>query len=101
VFAREDGAPIHPNRMTDAFGRQVKASGLSKIRLHDLRHTHATLALTSGIPVHVVSARLGHANASITRNVYAHLLPTSDEEAAERVAVLVGATVATEEVGSA
>jgi integrase len=88
-FAREDGAPIHPALLTQAFAKHVASAGLPTIRLHDLRHTHATLALVSGVPVHVVSARLGHSSPSITLNVYSHLLPTSDESAAERVAELV------------
>ena len=56
--------------------------------LHVLRHTAATLALTSGIPVHIVAARLG-ADANTVLSTYAHLLPRSDEQAAEKVAALL------------
>jgi integrase len=59
------------------------------IRLHDLRHTHATLLLLAGVPVHVVSERLGHASPVITMQVYAHVLPGSQREAAELFASLV------------
>ena len=59
------------------------------IRLHDLRHTHATILLTAREPVHVVSARLGHASGVITQTVYAHVLPGSQREAAERFASLI------------
>lgn len=52
----------------------VAASGLPHARLHDLRHLHATTVLLAGVPVHVVAARLGHADPSITLKVYAHVL---------------------------
>jgi integrase len=88
VFAREDGTPIYPARLSEAFGRHVADVRLPRIRLHDLRHTHATHALTSGVPVHVVAARIGDDPALVLRT-YSHLLPTSDAEAVERVAALV------------
>ena len=56
---------------------------------HDLRHTHATLLLTTRKPVHVVSQRLGHASAVVTTTVYAHVLPGSQREAADAFARLV------------
>ena len=60
------------------------------IQLQDLRHTHATLLLLDREPVHVVSQRLGHASAVVTMTVYAHVLPGSHREAADRSAALVG-----------
>lgn len=68
VFAREDGRPS-PDRFTQSFERAVKRAGLPRIRLHDLRHTHATLGLAAGIPVKVVSDRLGHATVAFTQDV--------------------------------
>ena len=88
VFADDLGAPIHPQRLTEWFGKLRKAAGLPTGTLHVLRHTAATLALTSGIPVHIVGARLGD-NPNTVLNTYAHLLPQSDEQAAERVAALI------------
>jgi hypothetical protein len=61
----------------------------SEIRLHDLRHTHATLLLAAGEPVKVVSERLGHATAMITLNVYQAVIPGMQRSAAERFASLV------------
>jgi integrase len=90
VFADELGGPIHPQRLTEWFGKHRKAAGLPTGRLHVLRHTAATLALTEGVPVHIVAARLGD-NPNTVLNTYAHLLPQSDELAAERVAALLGA----------
>jgi integrase len=60
-----------------------------EVRLHDLRHTHATILLSAREPVHVVSARLGHASSVVTMTVYAHVLPGSQREAATRFAELV------------
>ena len=65
-----------------------KEAGLLSGTLHTLRHTHATLALTDGIPLHVVAARIGDRPETVLRT-YAHLLPSSDTAAAERVAALV------------
>jgi integrase len=88
VFATEAGTPINPTRLTEWFLARRKAAGILTGTLHILRHTCATLALTEGIPLHVVAARLGDRPETILR-AYAHLLPSSDVEAAERVAALV------------
>jgi hypothetical protein len=66
VFTWEDGRPLHPREVTRAFSRHVLAAGVPIIRLHDLRHTHATLALAAGVHPKVVQERLGHANIAIT-----------------------------------
>jgi integrase len=88
VFADELGAPIYPQRLTEAFLRHRKDAGMTSGCLHVLRHTHATLALTNGVPLHVVAARIGDRPETVLR-VYAHLLPQSDVEAAEQVAALI------------
>lgn len=80
----------------DAIAR-CSAAGhdVPRIRLHDLRHTHASLLLSSGIPVMVVSERLGHASPTITLTVYQHVMPGDQRAAASRFANLVtGADVA-------
>jgi integrase len=96
VLGDQEGRHLHPERFTRTFGAEVarcrKALGDSAapvIRLHDLRHTHATLLLLAGVPVHVVSERLGHASPVITMQVYAHVLPGSQREAAELFASLI------------
>lgn len=89
VFCREDGTPVHPDRFTQMFDKHVKASGLPRIRLHDLRHTHATLALAAGIHPKVVSERLGHSTVAFTMDVYSHAIPSMEAEAAETIANLV------------
>lgn len=91
VFATSDGQPIHPAAFSYAFQRRLKVAGLRRIRLHDLRHTHATHALQVGVHPKVVSERLGHSSATITLDVYSHVLPSLQREAAEAVAALVAA----------
>ena len=89
VFLTEKGDPLHPERVTRLFKQAAKKAGVPEIRLHDLRHTHATLALSAGVHPKVVSERLGHANIGITLDTYSHCLPALSEEAACRVAALV------------
>ncbi len=83
VFTREDGAPWHPNRITELFGEAVKASGVKRIRVHDLRHTHATLWLMAGGHPKVLQERLGHKSIKITMDTYSHALPTMQESIAD------------------
>lgn len=89
VFAREDGDPTHPDYFSQTFDRTVRRLGLPKIRLHDLRHTHATLGLQAGIPIKVMSDRLGHATTAFTMDVYTHAIPAVEHEAAEQIADLL------------
>jgi hypothetical protein len=89
VFTMDDGRPMHPQSVSRAFDRAIAAAKLPRIRLHDLRHTHASLALAAGINPKVVSERLGHATVSITLDTYSHAIPALQEEAAERIAGLV------------
>jgi integrase len=84
VFIRQDGSPINPSAITLAFRRIIKRAGLKGIRIHDLRHTHASLMLKAGIHPKVVSERLGHANIGITLDTYSHVLPGLQEAAAEK-----------------
>jgi len=89
VFRREDGSPVHPDLFSQAFEALLRKSGLPRIRLHDLRHTHATIALRAGIPVKVISERLGHEDPAFTMKQYAHVIPGMQAEAAALVAALV------------
>jgi integrase len=89
VFAQANGAALDPESVSRYFRQAVKQSMLPPIRLHDLRHTHATLALQAGVHPKVVSERLGHATVSITLDTYSHAIPALQEEAAERIAGLL------------
>ena len=93
VFIRPDGSPINPNAVTLAFRRIIKKTGLRGIRIHDLRHTHATLMLKAGVHPKVVSERLGHASIGITLDIYSHVLPGLQEAAAEKFDKLFDADV--------
>jgi integrase len=66
--------PVDPDAFNHYLRRLAEKAGLGRVRVHDLRHTWATLALSRGIPLEVVSERLGHASPTITLNVYRHLL---------------------------
>ena len=88
VFCDPLGGPVHPQRLTARFAELRKAAGIQAGTLHVLRHTAATLALTAGVPVHIVASRLGDTPTTLLER-YAHLLPQSDELAAERMAALL------------
>ena len=93
VFCREDGSCLHPSALSNWFGRLIAETELPRIRFHDLRHTHATIALKAGVPVKVIAERLGHASAGFTLEQYAHVIPGMQAEAARTVAALVNAQV--------
>ena len=82
-FAHPDGSPLDPPTVTHQFVRIARRAGL-KVRLHDLRHTYASIMLAAGVNIKAISQALGHANVSITLNVYSHLLPTTGKTAAHR-----------------
>lgn len=81
VFAHPDGTPINPNTVSPAFRKVANRAGLT-LRLHDLRHSHATLMLKAGVHPKIVSERLGHATVALTLDTYSHVLPGLQEAAA-------------------
>ena len=89
VFTREDGWPMHPERISVLFSRLVEIAGVPKIRLHDLRHTSASLALASGVHPKVVGERLGHSSISVTLDLYSHVMPSLQAEAAAKLGALI------------
>jgi integrase len=92
VFTGDDGAWLHPGKLSEAFERLVKSSGLPPIRLHDLRHGAATLALAGGADMKVVQEMLGHSSITITSDIYTSVLPQVARDAAEAAARLVPRT---------
>jgi integrase len=82
MFTDSTGAPIHPHAISQAFARVIRHAHVPLIRLHDVRHTHATLLIKAGVPVKVVSERLGHATPAFTIETYQHVLPGMQAEAA-------------------
>ena len=82
VFAQYDGSIEVPQRITNGFAKVVKALGID-CTLHGLRHTHVSQLIAGGVDILTISRRLGHASASITLDVYGHLLSGTDAKAAE------------------
>ena len=82
VFATTEGSPIHPDLISQTFQRFMAQIDLPKIRLHDLRHTHATILLQENVHPKVVSERLGHSSIAFTMTVYQHVMPGMQAEAA-------------------
>lgn len=89
VFVNEVGAPIHPDQFSARFDRLVKAAGVPRIRLHDVRHTAATLMLANGVPAKVASERLGHSTVSFTLDTYVHVLSGQQDDAAESMSAAI------------
>lgn len=84
VFCQPDGNPLLPNTITHAWIKLVRRTGLKPIRLHDARHTHASLMLKQGAHPKIVQERLGHASIQITLDTYSHVAPGLQEAAAKR-----------------
>ena len=83
VIALPAGSPGSPHTFSGAYSDFAQRIGVKGIRFHDLRHSHASQMLRNGVPVKTVQERLGHANASITLNTYAHIMRGADEQAVE------------------
>jgi integrase len=83
VFASTIGTPLDPSNLVDrSFKPLLGRAGLPDVRFHDLRHACATLLLSEGVPLKVVQEVLGHSSASVTMDVYSHVLPDMQEKAA-------------------
>ena len=83
VFTNRAGEPLHPRTANRIWSKIVEAAGVPYRKPHALRHTHATVLLEAGLPLHVVADRLGHKDAMVTATVYAHVTPKQSAEAAE------------------
>ncbi len=93
MCARLHGTPLAPNEVTAAFADLVRKSDVPKVRLHDLRHSHATQLLRQKVHPKIVSERLGHATIGITMDVYSHVLPSMQEEAARGIDSALGGAI--------
>jgi integrase len=89
VFHRGDGSGLDPDGVSGAFDRIARSAGLPRIRLHDLRHTAATLMLRAGVHPKVVQERLGHASIAMTLDLYSHAVPAMAAEAADMLEAIV------------
>lgn len=85
-----DGRQPTPSQVRTAFNRECRELSPSKARLHDMRHLSASLLLSEGVPLPVVSARLGHSTPAITAAIYSHALGDEDALAAEALGRRLG-----------
>ena len=83
VFANRNGGPLNPSNLSRYWKEIIAAAGVRYCKPHALRHTHATLLLEAGEPLHVVAERLGHKDAMVTATIYAHVTPNQSRKAAE------------------
>jgi integrase len=84
VFTWEDGRPVLPDYVSKTFAAlTARTDGVPRLKLHELRHTHCTILLRDGVPVHIVAKRLGHKDASVTQRVYADVIPDDDGRAVD------------------
>ena len=93
LYVWQDDRRPHPDSVTDRFIRLVDAAEVRRIRLHDVRHTYATLALNSGVEPKIVSDRVGHSNPSITFQIYTHRSSGLDRPAADLKGSLIASAV--------
>ena len=93
VATQLDGVPIHPRAFLRRLNRAQDDAGLPRVNLHELRHTNITAALRAGIPVHVISRRVGHSKVSTTLDTYARHIPSADDMAAETIGRLLSEPV--------
>lgn len=88
ITHRVDGKPLQPDNVTREFKQLLRRAGLPDVTFHDLRHTHATTLIRAGVPIKVVSERLGHSSVRVTMEIYWHVLPTQQKEAAAKLDLL-------------
>ena len=83
MICTETGSKQDPRNVLRALKRLITTSNVTPIRFHDFRHTHASILISKGVDVVKVSKRLGHANAKIILEIYAHLIPNEDNDLAD------------------
>ena len=85
VFSNVEGRLLSPDNLSRDWGRVCRQRRLARVSFHSLRHTHASLLLAAGVPMLTVSRRFGHAKVSTTLDVYGHLMPGADADAAKAI----------------
>jgi len=85
ICCQANGGPYKPKYFSKKFSKFLIIHNLKKLRLHDLRHTNATLMLRYGIPAKIVSQRLGHSSVSVTLDIYSHVLQDMQNEVSDQI----------------
>ena len=83
VFCSPEGDYLKPDSVSSKCSLIAKKAGMKSVSLHTLRHSHGSLLLSAGVPLPVVSKRLGHSSPHVTAMIYSHALPRDEEAAAE------------------
>jgi len=99
VFSHTDGSPLNPSTVTHTFAKVAARAGMPHLRLHDLRHIHATMLLKAGTHPRIVQERLGHSSIATTLDIYSHTVPSMQKAAAERLDTLLPEVGTEENVG--
>ena len=99
VYSHMDGTPLNPNTVSHTFSKITARAGLPHLRLHDLRHLHATMLLKSGTHPRIVQERLGHSSIATTLDIYSHTVLGLQKAAAERIDTLLPVQEQKENVG--
>jgi integrase len=90
VFTTATGRPLHATWITHRFQKLLERSGLPRARFHDLRHTCASLLLAQGVSARMIMEILGHSQISLTMNLYSHIMPSMQEDAAQKMDAALG-----------
>ena len=98
IFPSKLGTPLHQANMFREYKELLKETGLPLLRFHDLRHTSATLLLTQGVHPKIVQERLGHSNIAMTMDIYSHVLPSMQEDAALKMDELLNPIEVTDKI---
>lgn len=100
VFPSKFGGPLDSSNLSRIFHQLAQAAGVPRIRLHDLRHTHASLLVLIGVSAKVISDRLGHSQVGFTLQVYTHVYDEQRKQAAVSFQELLNKEAGWEEPGN-
>ena len=89
IFTAKDGRPINPGTVTSWFHNFVESNNLPQISIHGLRHTNASIMISSGVPITTTAKRLGHSTAATTSKIYAHAIASADAVAASAIQAVI------------
>ena len=89
IFTAKDGRPINPGTVTSWFHNFIQSNNLPQISIHGLRHTNASIMISSGVPITTTAKRLGHSTSATTSKIYAHAIASADAAAASAIQAII------------